>query len=76
MRESGERNREPRQQREKVEKRMVDSVFSHIAFAWFGSFAVQFEPPRGGGYRLKYCKSFKGGITAWREAIDSKMPRY
>ena len=25
---------------------------------------------------FKYLKSFKGGITAWSEEIDSKVPRY
>ena len=26
--------------------------------------------------RFKYLKSVKGGITAWSEAIDFKVPRY
>ena len=25
---------------------------------------------------FKYLKSVKGGITAWSEEIDSKVPRY
>ena len=25
---------------------------------------------------FKYLKSVKGGITAWSEEIDSKLPRY
>jgi len=45
-------------------------------FAWFAWFAVQFERTHVRCYSFKHLKSVKGGITAWSEEIDSKVPRY
>jgi hypothetical protein len=50
--------------------------FGDSVFAWFVSFAVQFERTHVRCYDFKYLKSVNGGISAWSEEIDSKVPRY
>jgi hypothetical protein len=37
---------------------------------------VQLERTHVRYYSFKYLKSVKGGINAWSEEINSKVPRY